>query len=176
MTSRKAKATNLYVPVHLRAKVAEEEKKKPMDITNRVQFPTLGNAPVPAIRGVWGGKTSFKTTVEQMIVNEQKTKEEHEAEAERQRAMEGWEVLDCPKLTAEWGISFNTYIGACDREADRIQHLIDIGCYVEPIIVKPRPATKVKVDVVAIREWNEQMDDLLSIGTEEDPELDTFDE
>lgn len=124
----------------MRAKVEEEEKKKPMDIKNTIQFPTLGKATAPAPKGPWGAnKTSFKTTVQQMIVNEQKSAEEREAEAERQRAMEGWEVLDCPKvLTPEWGYAFNHYIGLRDREADRIQHLMDIGYWVDPIVIKER--------------------------------------
>lgn len=138
VTSKKTKpAAAAYVPPSMRgaaaAKAAAEEAKKPLNFQSETLFPTLGVTSV-APKGVWASKTNFKQKVEELIVKDKQTTEEKAIAEEERRAMEGWEVLEKPKLTADWAEAWNNYIGVHNREERRIASLIELGLYTEPII------------------------------------------
>lgn len=126
-----------YVPPSMRAaaaaKAAAEEAKKPLNFQSQTLFPSLGGS-APAVKGAWASKTNFKQKVEELIEKDKQTAEEKAAAEEASRAMEGWEVLEMPKLNAEWGEAWNTYIAFHNAEERRLAALIDMGLYLEPIV------------------------------------------
>ena len=136
----KLAAAGAYVPPSMRTAAAAAEAKKPLNLASETLFPSLGGkvAAAPAAANSWASRVNFKQKVEELIVKDKETAEEKVAAEEERKAMEGWEVLYMPKgLTPDYIFAFNTYIGARDREADRIANLIELGLYTEPVKTPP---------------------------------------
>lgn len=140
----KPAASGTYIPPSQRAAaaagMAAVEAKKPLNLASETLFPSLGGkvAAAPAAANSWASRVNFKQKVEQLIVKDKETVEEKVAAEEERKAMDGWERLYIPKLTSDYIFAFNTYIGARDREADRIANLIELGLYTEPVTPPPR--------------------------------------
>jgi hypothetical protein len=170
VTTKKSKpAAAAYVPPSMRgvaaAKAAAEEAKKPLNFQSETLFPSLGVAG-HAVKGAWASKTNFKQKVEELIEKDKQTAEEKVIADEERKAMEGWEILEMPKLTAEWGEAWNTYIAALNREERRVAALIDMGLYLEPIV----PNKKYKSSAVSRIETFEVDIDVTSSDDEQEQE------
>ena len=112
-----------YVPPHLRAKLAAEaaeaEKKRPLDVTSKTMFPTLGSKKAePASDSMWSGPVSFKTKIDELIAYEARSELEKEAEAEARRALEGFVRLPL-KIGPDFINKYNaTLAAATEREKE----------------------------------------------------------
>jgi len=168
VTTKKSKPA-AYVPPSMRgvaaAKAAAEEAKKPLNFQSETLFPSLG-VTGHAVKGAWASKTNFKQKVEELIEKDKQTAEEKVIAEEERKAMEGWEVLEMPKLTAEWGEAWNTYIAALNREERRVAALIDMGLYLEPIV----PNKKYKSSAVSRIETFEVDIDVIPSDDEQEQE------
>lgn len=90
-----------YVPPHKRNEKPAAVIKKSVTADD---FPELTTAPKTA--KIWG-KTSFSQKIKDLIVNEQKSEVEREAEREAARAIYGYVILDIRPFTKEKYILFN---------------------------------------------------------------------
>ena len=116
-----------YVPPSKRSevekRVAEEEKKKPLDFASDKNFPTLG---VTTKAASWGDKKTFTETIHGLIALEQRTAEEREAAEEEARKNEGIAVLKIPR-TAEEFIGFNERMYVRAQKVEKEMELIEFG-------------------------------------------------
>lgn len=131
-----------YVPPSMRTAVAArqavEDAKKPLNFKSEALFPSLGSA-TTSPKGAWASKTNFKKKVEDLIEKDKQTAEERAAEEEARKAMEGWEVLRIPQMTAAYGEVWDNYVRFHNNEGKRLMEQVELGLYVEPL--KTRPVT-----------------------------------
>lgn len=117
-----------YVPPSKRSevekRVAEEEKKKPLDFTSDKSFPTLG---VTTKATEWGDKKSFTDTIHGLIALEQRTAEEREAAEEEAKKNEGNAILRLPKTREEWMALAERFSQRAKQEAEYCAAL-EMGC------------------------------------------------
>lgn len=116
-----------YIPPHLRAKLAAEaaeaEKKRPLDVTSKTMFPTLGSKKAePASDSKWSGPVSFKTKIDELIAYEARSELEKEAEAEARRALEGFVRLPL-KINSEFIQKYNTTLTAAAEREKEEEHM-----------------------------------------------------
>jgi hypothetical protein len=134
-----------YVPPYKRKEQAASAVTKTVSMTSWNDFPDLNTGPKTA--KVWG-KTTFSQKIKDLIVNEQKTEAEREAEAEAARAIYGYVILDIRPFTKEKYILFNERMLGIETEQNfqitnienfkRIIDGINPAEPVEPIII-PQP-------------------------------------
>lgn len=126
-----------YVPPHKRNEPAAAGVAKTVSMTSWNDFPDLNTGPKTA--KVWA-KPSFSQKIKDLIINEQKTEAEREAEAEAARAIYGYVILDIRPFTKEKYILFNERMLGIETEEnfqitnmENFKRIIEGVNYVEPV-------------------------------------------
>ena len=124
-------STQKYVAPIKRKQEIKEMGLSIEELNSEKLFPTLTTTSNTA----WSGKT-FKATIEALIASEKLTEQEKAAQAEAQKAMEGWQRLPL-RLTKADCIRFNEMTEMNARHAKMMQ---------DPWYYKPTPITYMKYD------------------------------
>lgn len=126
-----------YVPPSMRGKVPENPKD--LTLNSDLLFPELSKVTQKQATAWGANKQSFSQKVKQLVINEQKSEEEREAERlaalERLRAQHEYAILSLKKFTPERILEWNEKISQAYRSEQNNAELAAVGCH--KVALKP---------------------------------------